>query len=171
MVDVIDRVVSSLRPAEHGSLRTRATLHSRFVDALISVEAPPTNSPSTRQLAALQFLTTWDDALFSRLAQATLAYCRAFSEEVGLTDFDGRSSADILDCVRTGVIIIPPQVRANPVVRIELECDWEPEHGLEWVVESPRSILYVGPFRMIGDWLDEADTGYAYVLESHNHES
>ena len=136
------------------------------MDALISVEDPPTDGLSTLQLAALHFLATWDDALFSRLAQATLAYCHGFSEEVGLTDFDGRTSADILDCVRTGVIIIPSQVRASPVVRIELDCDWEPEHGLEWVVESPNFIVYVGPFRMIDDWLDDADPGYAYVLES-----
>ena len=171
MVDVIDGVASSLRPAQHGCLQTRATLHPRFADALISIEDPPTGGPSTLQLAALEFITTWDRALFSRLAQATLAYCHGFSEEVGLTDFEGRTSAYILDCVRTSVIIIPSQVRATPVVRIELDCDWEPEHGLEWVVESPKFIRYVGPFRMIHDWLNDADPGYAYLLETSNQDS
>ena len=141
------------------------------MDALISIEDPPTGRPSTLQLAALNFITTWDDALLSRLAQATLAYCHGFSEEVGLTDFAGRTSSNVLDFVRTGVIIIPSQVRASPVVRIELDCDWEPEHGLEWVIESPKSIRYVGPFRMIDDWLNDADSGYAYVLESSNQDS
>ena len=132
---------------------------------LISVEDPPADRPSTLQLAALEFLTTWDDALFSKLAQATLAYCLGFSEEVGLTEFEGRSSEDILNSVRTNVIIIPSHLRSKPVVRIEFDCDWEPEHGLEWVVQSPNSILYVGPFRMTNRWLDDTDPGYAYVLD------
>ena len=132
---------------------------------LISVEDPQADRPSTLQLAALEFLTTWDDALFSKLAQATLANCLGFSEEVGLTEFEGRSSEDILNSVRTNVIIIPSHLRSKPVVRIEFDCDWEPEHGLEWVVQSPNSILYVGPFRMTNRWLDDTDPGYAYVLD------
>ena len=92
-------------------------------------------------------------ALALALLSGVLPGCTAAGFCCGrLTDFDGRTSADILDCVRTGVIIIPSQVRASPVVRIELDCDWEPEHGLEWVVESPNFIVYVGPFRMIDDW-------------------
>lgn len=34
---------------------------------------------------------------------------------------------------------------SEPVLHMEMNCDWEEEHGMEWIVRGDE-ILYVGQF-------------------------
>ena len=69
--------------------------------------------------------------------------------------------------VRPSVVIIPEYENGdNTYVQIELNCDWEVEHGMEWDIRNAKDVLYVGPFEGNSfEWLEENGPS-GYVLES-----
>lgn len=93
------------------------------------------------------------------LRRATVRYCEWMRERWPGDDFPvpaGVRPADILNHVRAGCLCVQEPEGEGVPVRFELNCDWEREHGLEWLLRD-GVILYVGPFVMAYEWDDLAD--------------
>lgn len=71
------------------------------------------------------------------------------------------SDRDVLALIQLNVMIVPAdEGRREPVVHPECDCEWEEEHGLEWVVRSGR-VIYTGPYEGADPW-GEASAGDTY---------
>ena len=84
--------------------------------------------------------------VLDHLCEASIRYCNDFLESVGEPTRDFETPRDVLQIIRPSVLIIPERpADADPVFHMELNCDWEDEHGMEWIVRDNK-VLYVGPF-------------------------
>ncbi len=101
--------------------------------------------PNENCLPEIQAFLDWDDSLQEKLEEASRRYalhiCRERNQDstryvsaelIGEHCFPMEVSLQILD---QGSIVI-----------VELDCDWEIEHGMGWLVQSGKSVAYVGPF-------------------------
>lgn len=87
------------------------------------------------------------------------AYCMDFCEFVGEEPPAIHKPADVLTFIRPMRMEIPAVAPADAeqtaaIIHMELECDWEVEHGLEWLVREDQ-ILYVGSCNMLKEWEEE----------------
>ncbi|MDR0525673.1 MAG: hypothetical protein LBG90_07370 [Spirochaetaceae bacterium] len=84
-----------------------------------------------------------------RICGACVRYCedfRAFFKEEDMAIPEGVSGKAILQYVKPlRIFISQPPEKGKTGCSIELNCDWEPEHGMEWTIEEGE-IKYVGPF-------------------------
>lgn len=111
-------------------------------------------------------------AVLQQLYRYTHDYCIDFCEYVGETPPAIEQPEQILQYISPMSMEIPalPETdtaeTAEPVLHLELNCDWEPEHGLEWLIRGTE-ILYVGSCEMLQEWKDndyyrEYDGNYAF---------
>ncbi|UYG00854.1 DUF6985 domain-containing protein [Halomonas sp. GD1P12] len=110
----------------------------------------PERDPDGVQRCAA-YLNELDDAVIDHLCQATEHYCQTYQSESGELPREFATPREVLTHITPSLLIVPHFEKATPVVHMELECDWEPEHGMEWVVRN-RHVLYVGPFNGEDPW-------------------
>ncbi len=98
--------------------------------------------------------------LVDELAWYTLRYCedfRQFFSAEGISIPVGIGRSEIFDYVVPRSLMIFPPKNSQAIVRdtiafgVEFGCDWEPEHGMEWVINDGRA-LYVGDFVCLSPW-------------------
>jgi hypothetical protein len=102
-------------------------------------------------------LNSFDEKLIEQLCLSCIRYCNAvlnFMDEP-IKKFD--NIRDVLKLIYPSVLLIPetPQSR-EPVVHMELNCQWEIEHGMEWVIRGDK-ILFVSSFNGEDPWRDFDD--------------
>lgn len=91
-------------------------------------------------------LNLLDEPVVDSLCAASIRYCNEFLEAIGEPLEEFSAARDVLRLIHPSALIIPkPNSTGNPVIHLELNCDWEIEHGMEWVVRNGR-VLYVGAF-------------------------
>jgi hypothetical protein len=93
-------------------------------------------------------------AIIVTLKEATLHYCEWVcslhpSEAVPMSATV--TSDEIFEYVSGGSIGIQSPQGTGVVIRFELNCAWDSEHGLEWLIRDDV-VLYVGPFVMRYEW-------------------
>jgi hypothetical protein len=100
------------------------------------------------------YLNTMSDELIDQLCKASIAYCVEFCEDVGEEVPQIDTFRDILKYIQPGSLIIDEPKDDRIVFHMELNCDWEIEHGLEWTITDGK-VMYVGAFESEGGWYDE----------------
>ena len=99
------------------------------------------------------------------LCRACELYCNDFLDSVGEPLLQFSDEFSVLDNIDPSTLIIPVSDRSHkPVVHMELNCKWEPEHGMEWIVRN-NAVLYVGPFNgedPYGDFSEQHPWNYAW---------
>jgi hypothetical protein len=112
----------------------------------------------------VEYLNAVDDNLLDSLCLACIRYHDSMIEMVGGEPKLFSTPRDILLHVCPSTLLIPnPENGSEPVARLELNCDWEIEHGMEWVIRG-NSILYVGAFNDLdpfGDFSKMSCSNYA----------
>ena len=113
-------------------------------------------------------LNNLDEKTIDNLCQYSINYCIDFCYEVGdeeAPEFD--SIRDVLDYINPSLLIIDvPKEKDKIVIHLELNCEWEIEHGLEWTINNGE-ILYVGAFESEDGWSDISyykDLNWNYVF-------
>lgn len=92
--------------------------------------------------------------LLDRLVAATVRYRTEFLDDIGEEAPPLNTPHDVLAEVHPVTLMVPnPGDRTEPVVHLEANCDWEPEHGLEWVVRGD-TVVYVGPYEGWSPWIE-----------------
>jgi len=105
----------------------------------------------------VQAFTDLDKAVLAKLFQFSWDYCQSFCDYVGDQECPSiEQPEEILQYIEPidMTIEIDP-ARTETIIRIELNCDWEVEHGLEWLIRD-QQILYVGSCEVPDAWQEES---------------
>jgi hypothetical protein len=101
-----------------------------------------------------EYFNSMSDELVNDLCLACIRYCNSFLEMVGEKPRTFESPRAVLEAVSPSLLIVPSvEDLDEPVIHMELNCDWEVEHGMEWVVRR-NHVLYVGSFNGEDPWAD-----------------
>lgn len=98
-----------------------------------------------------QYLNSWNEVSIESLCQACIRYCNGFRSMIGEEPMQFSSALDVLKYVYPTTLIIPNPEFSEPVAHLELNCEWEEEHGMEWIVRG-NDVLYVGGFNGQNPW-------------------
>jgi len=102
-------------------------------------------------------MNSLSEAAIEALCQAAIRYCNDFLHMVGQPKKHFENLKDILSIVQPSSLIVPyPENGTETVVHLELNCDWEIEHGMEWLVRN-NEVLYVGGFNDVHEWGDYSE--------------
>jgi len=113
----------------------------------------------------VEFFCNMPESLIEKLCEYTIRYCeesRLSWEEVGgkMPVPKGVKGKEIFQYISPTMLIIEEPTDWNMIgFHVEMECDWEEEHGLEWTVKDGK-VRYVGPFDDMTAW-DEKKLQYA----------
>ena len=125
-------LIRNLDDANMGEVYWR--LYRRYISLFIENEAD--DAYAWRCARALDEL---DDAVVERLCAASLRY---------------RAARGVLERIEPGELIVPdPEQGDEAVIHLSLNCEWDREHGMEWIVRGGE-VLYVGPFHGEDPWRD-----------------
>ena len=92
------------------------------------------------------YLNELNETVIQDLCLASIRYCHAIQKVFGTALQIFQSSKDVLTHIYPRVLIIPEVVdNTEPIIHLELNCSWEVEHGMEWVIRKDK-VLYVGAF-------------------------
>ncbi|MBQ0775912.1 MAG: hypothetical protein KBT87_14675 [Gammaproteobacteria bacterium] len=101
-----------------------------------------------------EYLNSFSEDLIRSLCESSIRYCNSFLEAVGEPRIEFKDYRDVLLKIYPSTLLVPdPENGDEPIVHMELNCEWEPEHGMEWVVRGSE-VLYVGAFNGIYPWSD-----------------
>lgn len=65
------------------------------------------------------------------------------------------NEGNILDHIKARCLIVERPKDAEKIAfSLELDCDWEPEHGMEWTINN-GNVLYVGDYIGVSPWYDK----------------
>lgn len=90
-------------------------------------------------------LRSLPDDVINKLCEYSNVYCEDFCDAIGENPPEIKEMRDILKYIQPVSFIIEEPKDESIVIHLELNCDWENEHGLEWLIKDGR-ILYVGSF-------------------------
>jgi len=104
--------------------------------------------------ACANYLNNLSDTVIDHLCEASIRYCNDFLDAIGEDPKQFENSRDVLALIYPNSLSIPdPKGQAEPVIHMELNCEWEEEHGMEWVVRGDK-VLYVGAYNGENPWSD-----------------
>lgn len=99
----------------------------------------------------IQDFNTLDEHLIDNLCEYSINYCKSLCYSVGSQAPIFHNSRDVLTYIEPSVLEVDGTDETMLSYRIELNVQWEPEHGMEWVIRNGE-ILHVGPFEGIDIW-------------------
>lgn len=103
-------------------------------------------------------LNQLSDQVVDVLCEASLRYCYDFCDIVGEKPPKLDAPREILTYIEPNSMIIEKAEDDSVVIHLELECSWEEEHGLEWLIKDEQ-VMYVGPFANVA--VNESQEEYA----------
>ena len=110
------------------------------------------------------YLNELTDELIESLCEASIRYCSEFLKAIGEPTRTFKDSKEVLKMIYPSTLIIPyPEKGNDPVIDMELNCEWGEEHGMEWIVRGDE-VLYVGAFSSedpFSDFTDKETWNYA----------
>lgn len=99
-----------------------------------------------------EYLNSLSDSVIQQLCEASIRYCNDFLDAIGEDPQEFTTPQDVLRLIYPSTFIVPdPKHGDEPVIHLELNCDWEVEHGMEWVIRGDQ-VLYVGAYNGENPW-------------------
>ncbi|MEK3973533.1 DUF6985 domain-containing protein [Psychrobacillus sp. FSL K6-1267] len=100
----------------------------------------------------ITYLNTLSDGLIDDICNASIRYCNEFLDDIGEDIIEFNKPTDVLPYITPNTICIPkPKNKTEPVIDLELNCEWEEEHGMEWIIRN-GVVMYVGPYNGINPY-------------------
>jgi len=122
-------------------------LFNRYID--FAVEDTATIEFVTR---CADYFNSLDARIIDNLCSASIRYCDDFLSMVGAPAKQFPSKRDVLKLISPSLLLIPNiEDRDIPIIHMELNCIWEVEHGMEWLIREDE-VLYVGGFNCVDPW-------------------
>lgn len=107
--------------------------------------------------SCVEYLNSLDGNVINALCLASIRYRDEFSDMIGEETVAFSNPRDVLSQIIPKILIVPnPENSDEPVAHLELDCEWEEEHGMEWIIRG-SSILYVGGYNGQNPWMDYSD--------------
>lgn len=96
--------------------------------------------------SCVQLLHQLSDRLIDELCEALIAYSDEFLTCIDEELIQFSHKRDVRQHIDPVVLIItPPTKSGEPFISMELNCDWEEEHGVQWIIQDDK-VKYVGPY-------------------------
>ncbi|HEX3045591.1 MAG TPA: hypothetical protein VHY08_12605 [Bacillota bacterium] len=93
------------------------------------------------------YLNSLSDEVIDRLCEASIRYCNDCCDTVNEQQ-EFKNVRDVIQLIQPNGLSIPePKDENTPVINLELNCDWEEEHGMQWIIRD-NEVLYVGPYNI-----------------------
>jgi hypothetical protein len=100
------------------------------------------------------YLNALNSTIVDELCLASIRYCNDFLSAVGEEERIFAEPRAVLELIYPSVLLVPaPAISGEAVVHLELNCAWEEEHGMEWIVRGDE-VKYVGAFHGEDAWGD-----------------
>ncbi len=100
------------------------------------------------------YLNSLSDEVVNQLCLASIRYCNDFLYGIGEDEKVFEKPSDVLRLVYPSSLIVPEPLNGNePVINMELNCEWEIEHGMQLIIRND-SVLYVGGYNGEDPWGD-----------------
>jgi hypothetical protein len=97
-------------------------------------------------------LNNLSEVVIDHLCIASIRYCNDFLAGTGQEPKQFNTSRDILPLIYPSSLSVPnTKDPAIPVIHMELNCEWEEEHGMEWIIRNDK-VLYVGAYNGSDPW-------------------
>ena len=134
--------IKNLKPTEFGiEGEVFFSLFDEYIGIIIEEDS---NEEFAGKCAKL--LNGLSEPIIDHLCRASELYCNDFLDAIGEPQVQFEANRSVLSKVYPGGLIVPePNSTQTPVVRMELNCEWEEEHGMEWVIRDDR-VYYVGAY-------------------------
>ncbi len=105
-------------------------------------------------------LNNLNERIIAHLCRASELYCNDFLSQIGEPEIEFEDRLSVLGKIYPSELIVPkPNSEVTPVVKMELNCEWEKEHGMEWVIRHDR-VYYVGAYEGCDPYGDFEDNDY-----------
>ena len=125
------------------------TLYEKYISFYVDEE-------STLEYAkiCIEYLNSLNDEVIISFCEASARYCNDFLNMTGQELKTFNNPKDILSLIQPKNLMIPEQAKGNtPIIHMELDGDWEMEHGIELIIKD-NEIQYVGGFNGQWPWAD-----------------
>lgn len=115
------------------------------------------------------YLALLDNNVIDKFCEASIRYCednREYFEDEQIDIPENISLRDILRYIDPINLSIEKPESGSIAFHMELNCDWEPEHGLEWTIND-GDVLYVGAFHSESPWQSKEyfkEAGWNYAI-------
>ena len=142
-------IIKSIKEGEFG---LEGEVFFSLFDKDIALSAEDTEISFAEQCAT--YLNDLPSEVIQNLCEASIRYCNSFLEAIGEPQKTFNNPSEILPLIYPSVLLVPyPEIPNKPVIHLELNCEWEEEHGMEWVIRDNK-VLYVGAFNGEDPWSD-----------------
>lgn len=146
---VITVVIKNLKTNEYFEVEGEAYLE--LFDQNITVYIEQESDIEYAELC-ITYLNTLSDGLIDDICNASIRYCNEFLDDIGEDIIEFNKPTDVLPYITPNTICIPkPKNKTEPVIDLELNCEWEEEHGMEWIIRN-GVVMYVGPYNGINPY-------------------
>ncbi|OPH62188.1 hypothetical protein BC351_00865 [Paenibacillus ferrarius] len=101
-----------------------------------------------------EYLNSLNDEVINQFCLAAIRYCNEFLSDIGEDEIGFNKPSDVLTLIKPKSLTVPdPQNGLEPVIDMELDCEWEEEHGMELIIRND-TVLYVGAYYGENPWGD-----------------
>lgn len=101
-----------------------------------------------------EYLNSLSETVVDEFCLACIRYREDYSHMIGDDIEELENHRDVLELIEPTTLIVPnPEHGDEAVVHMELNCDWDIEHGIELIVRKDK-VLYVGGFNGQSPWSD-----------------
>jgi hypothetical protein len=136
--------VELIRNTKIGEFGIEGEVFFDIFDKYISLMVEDDTLSYAQKCAA--YLNELSEPLVKELCEASIRYCNSFLDAIGEPTKEFEKKEDVLKHIYPSMLIVPfPEDIKDPVIHMELNCSWEEEHGMEWVIRGNK-VLYVGAF-------------------------
>ena len=132
-------------------------LFNRNIDLLVNGDVP-----YEYVVACSRALESLSGDLVDKLLLGTARY-REAGRKQGFTGGDVQEPKDLLPHIEPSCLTVWPPEGNGVALSLELDCDWEDEHGMEWLIRDSE-VVYVGPFQGESPWDDPANLPMNYAV-------
>ena len=99
-----------------------------------------------------EYLNSVNEKVIEDLCLASISYHNEILKLNGENSIKFDNPQDILKSIYPACLVVPyPENGNEPIVHLELNCEWEKEHGLEWIVRNNK-VLYVSSYSGEDSW-------------------
>ena len=96
----------------------------------------------------IETFLNWGEDLFKKLQNSSYKYCQDFQDAIGEVNVEINSSAEIWNHCDPVRIYFESYIQdpSSTFIDIELNCDWEEEHGMQWLIKNADKPIFVGAY-------------------------
>lgn len=144
-------IIQHLKPDPHFPGQLEGEIYFPLFNKVIKVTGFRSDNLEYADECA-RLLTKIEDTVVQQLCSASIRYCNDFLKSIGQEPPTFDNEREVLTLIDPSFLLIEEN-EIRPAIHLELACDWEEEHGMEWAIRDGQ-VVYVGAFNGISPFDD-----------------